>query len=908
MRTISAAEDALLTATGGRQTHHRVKVKDSGGTFRDLSTYPGQNLCLEATWKEDVDSPGMQADITLKREVENISLAPLKAASPLNLAFAYPGSYAKLIDIAREVQIEVAVVPDGIAPVSGDWKLAFHGYIDEIDPGAGAHLTLRCSDLQAKLRDTWIERERAYAFAQGANATKGCFYWRPTTTQAVGDRMLPTETNKNGHFYRATSITTGITGSTEPTWPTGAGATVTDGGVTWTESGATSETTGTAIETVMQQILDDNLGAGVVTLVVVGSPSFTLLPWKQDRKNVWDALSALVDLLGWDLRYKWDSGSSSFKLTLYTPNRSNTTADRTWTKSQRYPVTALKTQIQWIRNVCQVVYSDYADRDATGQPKRKTYVSSDSGSITAYGRRFCEVGENATLGINTSAQAQALADAMVSDLANPVAEHECDVPFFRFCELSDLYQWTADGLHYDSDQKLAVTGYTHRVTDTVARTTLQTRGKPSAGLRRWHGMIDSDQHAFDLDNGSQATISASNVVGGTQLTVYTGDQHKKSLPPHVEWHVSPTSSFTPSSATLVGQGAATQIALPNLIPGKTYYAKTFFYGHNRSRIVKSQQSAEFSFVAGQGSAGHLKEGIALGEYPLNGGFETRVDTGDMPDHWSYAFAGGGSFGTNLKVMEDGNGVSGNRYLRFDLPASVEIDAYTASIPIINDAGEANRFSQLYRLSCWIKNGSSNNAGAFNILIIPLDYTGSSGATIATLTVSATTKKGHWQRAELFFTVDSSTSIRSVNLDLEPSVISGGQTCVIDVDEVRIQCVGTPWYYVGDTTKFTDNYESIPGFQNSWVNFDTGTHTKAAFRRDQFGRIWLKGFIKSGTINAVAYTLPVGFRPSPSNWNSSGKKAETNAERIEIDTSGNVSVLAGDNTYVSLDGINFIAGY
>jgi hypothetical protein len=78
MRSISAADDAASHRDRAvARSFFRVKVKDSGGTFRDLTTYAGQNLCLDATWKENVDSPGLEADITLKREVEKISIAPL---------------------------------------------------------------------------------------------------------------------------------------------------------------------------------------------------------------------------------------------------------------------------------------------------------------------------------------------------------------------------------------------------------------------------------------------------------------------------------------------------------------------------------------------------------------------------------------------------------------------------------------------------------------------------------------------------------------------------------------------------------------------------------------------------------------------------------------------------------------
>jgi hypothetical protein len=900
MRTISAAEDAVLTAAGGRAVFWRAKIKNSGGTFRDLSSYAGQNLCLEASWKEDVDAPGMDADILLKREVEKISIAPLMAGSPVNLAFAYPGTYAPLIAIAREVQIEVAVIPDGSTPAAGDWNLAFHGYVDDVDPAQGEHLVLRCSDLQAKLRDTWIERERSYAFAQGANADRGCLYWRPTDTLAVGARVLPSDANKNGHFYRVTAITTGITGSSEPTWPTGSGATVVDGGVTWTESGATSETTGAALETIIQQILDDNLGAGAVTLKVVGSPSFTLLPWKQDRSSVWDAIRRLVDLIGWDLRYRWDSGTSSFKLTLSQPNRTASVADRTFTPSQRYPLKRMQTQIQWVRNACQVVFSDPFDRDATGQAKRKTVIRTDATSIAAYGRRFCEIAEGLTIGINTASQANALADAMIADLANPLAEHECEVPFFRFAELGDYYQFNADGIHYDSDQKLAVTGYSHRLTagdKPTSRTALQCRGKPSAGFKRWHGKIDGDLHALDLDNSSGMTLTATAVIGGTRITATTGDTHKKALPVETEVHVSPTPGFTPSSSTLVSQGMSNNVVVPDLIPGRTYYAKAYPRGHNRSRLVRAQPSSEFSFVAGQASAGHLKSGIALGDYPLNGGFETRTDPAGMPDHWVIEPTFG-TLGTNVLVMEDGNGISGGRYLRLIGNTTRNVNVDSALIPVVNEAGEANRTSQIYRLTLWSKAATANTEGFVEAMMTLYDYAGTFITASATLLIDCTVKKGHWVMQEIYLRVDATTAVRSALLTLfaDQSVSSN---FTIDVDEVRITRLGTDWYNVGDTTKFTDNYEPIPGFQNSWVNYGLGEQV-VSFRRDQFGRVYLRGLAKSGTINATMFTLPPGFRPSTGPVRI-GTASNLAFGYFSVGTNGAVLPVTGSNTWFAVRG-------
>lgn len=52
-----------------------------------------------------------------------------------------------------------------------------------------------------------------------------------TATTAVSTNALRRPTTANGHYYRA--MAAGTTGATQPTWPTGFLATVTDGQVTW---------------------------------------------------------------------------------------------------------------------------------------------------------------------------------------------------------------------------------------------------------------------------------------------------------------------------------------------------------------------------------------------------------------------------------------------------------------------------------------------------------------------------------------------------------------------------------------------------------------------------------------------------------------------------------------------------
>lgn len=71
--------------------------------------------------------------------------------------------------------------------------------------------------------------------------------WQPATRYAVGDVIVPTNFSSSGgtnHVYYVTSIsgtgTSAATAGAEPTWPTGAGVTVTDNAganqIVWTEA------------------------------------------------------------------------------------------------------------------------------------------------------------------------------------------------------------------------------------------------------------------------------------------------------------------------------------------------------------------------------------------------------------------------------------------------------------------------------------------------------------------------------------------------------------------------------------------------------------------------------------------------------------------------------------------------
>ena len=61
--------------------------------------------------------------------------------------------------------------------------------------------------------------------------------WIASTAHAANDIRIPTSANRNGFCYKVTAGGGGNSGATEPTWPVGTGATVSDGALTWTCEG-----------------------------------------------------------------------------------------------------------------------------------------------------------------------------------------------------------------------------------------------------------------------------------------------------------------------------------------------------------------------------------------------------------------------------------------------------------------------------------------------------------------------------------------------------------------------------------------------------------------------------------------------------------------------------------------------
>lgn len=235
-----------------------------------------------------------------------------------------------------------------------------------------------------------------------------------------------------------------------------------------------------SLETALTTILDEVFGAGVVPLVVPAATGYVF----GDAVTIGDgavmeALQSLVDVIGWDLRYRWNAAAGAFRLTLLDPGRSRTTPDYTFQPSRYWEVSELALDRVNVRNVVRVGYLDAASG------VRSSVVRSDAGSITKYGRRYLEVQEPDDSGIDSASEATTFADAILADLKDPKADHAIELPLWWPAELHDLYTHAANGAHYDAAQTYAVVRLGFEVSDQRQRTTIATRGTPAGKYLGW---------------------------------------------------------------------------------------------------------------------------------------------------------------------------------------------------------------------------------------------------------------------------------------------------------------------------------------------------------------------------------------------------------------------------------------
>ena len=101
-----------------------------------------------------------------------------------------------------------------------------------------------------------------------------------------------------------------------------------------------------------------------------------------------------------------------------------------------------------------------------------------------------------------------------------------------------------------------------------------------------------------------------------------------------------------------------------------------------------------------------------------------------------------------------------------------------------------------------------------------------------------------------------------------------------------------WREIGDTAG------KNPAFESSWVNFDSGTHAQAAFYKNPLGTVYIKGLVKTGTLNFAIFTLPSGYRPSEKlHFSTTSNSLFGN---LTVSANGEVRLEQGSNVWASIN--------
>lgn len=251
---------------------------------------------------------------------------------------------------------------------------------------------------------------------------------------------------------------------------------------------------GATVESILQAILNDwpPFAGSPVTLyelnssgvaVAVGSggalsPSWTIpFHFMQQPMPVLEALNNIVAQFGWTLRYHYDT-AGAYQFTLYQPPRGTTTSLATIGTSTYREVRKCATAIADVRNTFALIYYD-----GTNTPRLTT--DSDSGSVAEYGTRFMRLAGDSVANIRVGTDAATMLTAIKADLKAPKLDKEVTLLYYWPAQAYDLYTFPANGVHYDSDQKLAVMSVKHEAANGEIVTTLQLRGTVIGAFADW---------------------------------------------------------------------------------------------------------------------------------------------------------------------------------------------------------------------------------------------------------------------------------------------------------------------------------------------------------------------------------------------------------------------------------------
>lgn len=147
------------------------------------------------------------------------------------------------------------------------------------------------------------------------------------------------------------------------------------------------------------------------------------------------------------------------------------------------------------------------------------------------------------------------------------------------------------------------------------------------------------------------------------------------------------------------------------------------------------------------------------------------------------------------------------------------------------------------------------------------------------------------------TSGSSTAIIKTGTSFPATPTSGQMFFKTDENRLYVYA-GSIW--VGFAKKQQENWIA-PTLLNGWINFGSPQST-AAYYKDDFGIVHLKGVLKSGSIGFSLFNLPVGYRPSE--YINFAVISNNAIGKVAITPTGDVNSSVGSNANFPIDGIAF----
>jgi len=293
-----------------------------------------------------------------------------------------------------------------------------------------------------------------------------------------------------------------------------------------------------------------------ITLDTNPVPTFGVTSYNQDTMNVLESLERLAALIGFALRPKYNDSANEWRLMLEEPVRTGGSPVLTLSDWVAIPRLGIKTD--WIRNVVEVYYTALS---GTAQiPTFLKVEASDSASQAAYGRRWMQLTVGSSSQIDTEAEAQALADAILADLSTPVMEAGVQLAHIYWqLELGDIVTLDGDNPdpRFSADQNLAVLERRYSISERGATTTLTLSGAPKAGIQNWLAREARPGQGLTLDDSTPAAPTLTATAGNAEVCLSVGAPTDGSVD-LLAIYAGASTGFAVDSASLIFLGRATK--------------------------------------------------------------------------------------------------------------------------------------------------------------------------------------------------------------------------------------------------------------------------------------------------------------------------------------------------------------